>query len=83
MSVIPPRRLEHDLNVGDRIQVRQDSRPPLALAGHVGMVVEVFRLPRDSCMVRLLGDPDRQREWFFYSDEVVINNPEVVATEEI
>jgi hypothetical protein len=74
VSTIQARRSARDLNVGDRIQVRQGSRPLPALVGHVGMVVEVFRLPRDSCMVRIAGDPDRQREWFFYRDEVVINN---------
>jgi hypothetical protein len=74
MSTIQPSGAARDLNVGDRIQIQQGSRPLPALVGHVGMVVEVFRLPRDSCMVRIAGDPDRQREWFFYRDEVVISN---------
>jgi len=37
----------------------------------VGTVVEVFRVPLDSCMVRLDGD---QREWFFYRDEFAISD---------
>jgi hypothetical protein len=35
-------------------------------------VVEIFRVPRDSCLVHLDGDRDRQREWFCYHDEVAL-----------
>ena len=65
---------EHDLDVGDRVQIRPNPRLLPALVGQVGTVVEVFRVPRDSCMVRIAGDPNRQREWFFYRDEVVVDN---------
>jgi hypothetical protein len=43
--------------------------------GRAGTVVEVFRVPRDSCLVRIDGDPNRQREWFLYRDEVAISSP--------
>jgi hypothetical protein len=62
------------LDVGDRVRVRQGRWLIPAVVGQVGTVVEVFRLPRDSCMVRIEGDPNRQREWFFYRDEVVTDD---------
>jgi hypothetical protein len=62
------------LDVGDRVRVRQGRWLIPAFVGQVGTVVEVFRLPRDSCMVRIEGDPNRQREWFFYRDEVVTDD---------
>jgi len=56
---------------GDRVRTRQGSKPLRSeLVGRAGTVVEVFRVPRDSCLVRIDGDPNRQREWFFYRDEV-------------
>lgn len=69
---MPPARV---LAGGERIRIRQGSRPlrPEFL-GQEGTVVEVFRVPRDSCLVRIDGDPDRQREWFFYRDEVVASD---------
>ena len=60
---------------GDRVQIRQGSKPLRPeLVGRAGTVVEVFRVPRDSCLVRIDGDPSRRREWFFYQDEVVISD---------
>jgi hypothetical protein len=64
-----------DLNGGDRIRIRSGDRTLLpALVGHVGTIVEVFRVPQGSCLVRIDGDPDRAREWFFYRDEIVIGD---------
>ena len=60
---------------GDRVRIQQGQRPLPALVGRVGTVVEVFRMPLDSCLVRLDGDSDQQREWFFYDDEVVTSDP--------
>lgn len=56
--------------VGDRVIIRQGRQPITELLGQVGTVVEVFRVPRDSCLVRFDNDPERQREWFFYHDEI-------------
>jgi hypothetical protein len=38
----------------------------------VATIVEVFRVPQGSCLVRIDGDLDRWREWFLYCDEIVI-----------
>lgn len=73
-SGIPPQPAERERAVGDRIAIRQGRRPLRELLGQVGTVVEVFRVPRDSCLVRIDGDPDRQREWFCYHDEVATSN---------
>jgi hypothetical protein len=69
MSEIPSQPPAHDLDIGDRIRIRQGHWPLLALVGQIGTVLEVFRAPLGSCLVRIDGDPDR-REWFFYRDEV-------------
>lgn len=61
---------ERELNVGERIQIQQGRRLIPELLGEVGTVVEVFRVPR-SCLVRIDADQNRQREWFFYRDEIV------------
>jgi len=61
---------ERDLDSGDRIHIRQGKRSIPELIGHSGTIVEVFRAPRGSCLVRIDSDPDRQREWFLYRDEV-------------
>jgi hypothetical protein len=58
--------------VGDRITIRQGRRSIPALLNRTGTIVEIFRVPRDSCLVRLDGDTDRQREWFCYHDEVAL-----------
>ena len=64
-----------ELDGGDRVLIRQGSKPLLPeILGRAGTVVEVFRVPRDSCLVRIDGDPQHQREWFFYRDEVVISD---------
>ncbi len=65
---------ECGLDGGDRVQICQGWRPISGLLGRMGTVVEVFRVPRDSCLVRIDGDPNRRREWFFYRDEVVISD---------
>jgi hypothetical protein len=61
--------------VGDRIIIRQGRRSLPALLGQIGTVVEIFRAPRDSCLVRIDRDGNRQREWFCYHDEVALYNP--------
>ena len=62
-----------DLNGGDRVRIRPGGRSQLVeLVGQVGTIVEVFRVPQGSCLVRIDGDPDRVREWFLYRDEIVI-----------
>lgn len=66
---LPP--VERELVVGDRIIIRQGRRSFPELLNRTGTIVEIFRVPRDSCLVRLDGDTDRQREWFCYHDEVV------------
>ena len=63
--------IERELVVGDRIIIRQGRRSLPALLNRTGTIVEIFCVPRDSCLVRLDGDTDRQREWFCYHDEVV------------
>ena len=58
--------------VGDRVIIRQGRRPIPMLVNQIGTVVEIFRAPRDSCLVRIDGDPDAQREWFCYHDEIAL-----------
>lgn len=70
MSEIIPPPAERDINNGDRIRIRQGQRAIPDLLGHIGTIVEVFRAPLGSCMVRIDNDPDHQRAWFFYSDEI-------------
>ena len=71
MSHIPSPFVKRDLDSGDRIRIHAGQRPIPQLVGHVGTVVEVFRLPVGSCLVLIDGDLDR-REWFFYQDEVAL-----------
>ena len=61
-----------DLQIGDRIYIRQGSRSISKFVGLAGMIVEIFRLPEGSCMVRIDGDLNNQREWFFYRDEIAL-----------
>lgn len=74
MNGITRQLLERDLDSGDRIHIRQGTRPIPDLVGQVGTIVEVFRVPQGSCLVRIDGDPNRQREWFLYRDEIVISD---------
>ncbi len=60
--------------VGDRIIIRQGRRSLPTLLGQIGTVVEIFRAPRDSCLVHMDGDTNRQQEWFCYHDEVALYN---------
>jgi hypothetical protein len=71
MSQISPAQ-ERDLDSGDRIHIRQGKRSIPDLIGQSGTIVEVFRVPRGSCLVRIDSDPDREREWYLYRDEVTI-----------
>jgi hypothetical protein len=72
MSEIAPQQAEYDINNGDRVRIQQGQRSIPGLIGHIGTIIEVFRAPLDSCMVRIENDPDRQREWFLYRDEIAI-----------
>jgi hypothetical protein len=72
MSQVPLQTPEHELNNGDRISIRQGERPISHLVGHSGTIVEVFRVPRGSCLVLIDGDLNR-REWFFYRDEIALD----------
>jgi hypothetical protein len=75
MGEATPQPEERAIDGGDRVHIRQGGKRLLpALVGREGTVVEVFRVPRDSCLVRIDGDPNRRREWFFYRDEVAIND---------
>jgi hypothetical protein len=71
MSQVPSAPARRDLASGDRIRIRQGERPLSELVGHIGTVVETFRLPAGSCLVLIDGDLDR-REWFFYHDEIAL-----------
>lgn len=62
------------LDIGDRIYVRQGRKSISVLVNQYGTVVEVFRVPQGSCLVRIDGDLDLHREWFLYRDEVVISD---------
>ena len=73
-AVIPQPQLR-DLNGGDRIRIQPGGRPLLPeLVGQLGTIVEVFRVPQGSCLVRIDDDADWVREWFFYRDEIVIGD---------
>ena len=75
MGATIPQPQPRDLNGGDRIRIRLGGRSLLPeLVGQVGTIVEVFRAPHGSCLVRIDGDADRVREWFFYRDEIVIGD---------
>lgn len=73
MSEILSEPVERNITNGDRIRIRQGQRAIPDLIGHIGTIVEVFRAPLGSCMVRLDNDPEHQREWFFYPDEIAIS----------
>jgi hypothetical protein len=69
-----PQLPERAIDSGDRVHIQQGGRPIPEFLGRAGTVVEVFRIPLDSCLVRIDGDLNRRREWFFYRDEVVIGD---------
>ena len=71
MGAAIPQPQPRDLDSGERIRIRRGGRPLLPeLVGQMATIVEVFRVPHGSCLVRIDGDPDRQREWFLYRDEI-------------
>ena len=75
MGATIPQPQPRDIDTGERIRIQQGTRPLLPeLVGRVATIVEVFRLPQGSCLVRIDGDPERQREWFLYRDEIVIGD---------
>lgn len=66
---------DRELDGGDRIRIRRGRRSLRPdLVGQVGTIVEVFRVPQGSCLVRVDSDPNHQREWFLYCDEIVLSN---------
>jgi len=70
MSETIPQLPDRDLNNGDRVQIRQGQRSIPDLIGHIGTSMEVFRVPLGSCIVLIDNDPEHQREWFLYRDEI-------------
>jgi hypothetical protein len=72
MSEATPQPPARDLVIGDRIRIQQGLWPIPAFLGQLGTVVEIFRLPLESCRVRV--DGDLGRDWFFYRDEVVVSD---------
>jgi len=75
MGAVIPQPQPRDLNGGDRVRIRPGGRSLLPdLVGQAGTIVEVFRVPHGSCLVRMDGDPDRVRKWFLYRDEIVIDD---------
>jgi hypothetical protein len=73
MDATIPQPQPRDFNGGDRIRIQRGRRPLVPeLVGQMGTIVEVFRVPQGSCLVRIDGDADREREWFLYRDEIVI-----------
>jgi hypothetical protein len=70
---------EHTLHIGDRVRIRQDRWPLPGLADQVGTVVQLIDVPRDCCLVRLDGDTDASRVWFFYGAEVLPGNARVAG----
>jgi hypothetical protein len=65
---------EQNIHIGDRVRIREDRWPLIGRVDQVGTVVELFRAPRDSCLVRVDGDTKRNREWFFYWAEITISD---------
>lgn len=61
------------LDIGDRISVRPGRQSIAVIKNQQGTVVEVFRVPQGSCLVRIDGDLNLHRAWFLYRDEVVIS----------
>lgn len=61
---------QRELAIGDRIRVQHDPRGIPNLLGQVGTIVEIFRVPFNSCMVQIDGDPNRERSWLLYRDEI-------------
>ncbi|KPV52706.1 hypothetical protein SE17_13895 [Kouleothrix aurantiaca] len=58
--------------IGDRVVIQQGRRTIPAFLGQIGTVVQLFRVPRDSCLVRVDGDRAGQPELFCYHDEVAL-----------
>ena len=74
MSEITPQLPARAIDNGDRVRIQQSGNRLLPdLVGRAGTVVEVFRVPLNSCLVRIDGDQNRDREWYFYHDEVVLS----------
>ncbi len=65
---------EQTLRVGDRVRIRRDRWPLPGLADQVGTVVQLINVPRDCCLVRVDGDTESSRVWFFYCSEVLAGN---------
>jgi hypothetical protein len=62
---------EHTLHVGDRVRIRRDRWPLQGSGDQIGTVVRLISVPRDCCLVRVDGDTETGRVWFFYRSEVL------------
>ena len=81
MNAAIPQLQPRDLNSGDRIRIQLGGRPLLPeLVGELGTIVEVFRVPQGSCLIRIDGDADWVREWFFYRDEIAFGDTTVLPS---
>lgn len=72
MSLPSARYYDREIEVGEHVSITQGKYAMPRLVGQTGIVVEVFRLPWESCLVRLDSDHNLQREWFFYRDEITL-----------
>lgn len=64
---------QRDLENGDRVRIQQGIRAIPNLLGQVGTIVEIFRAPRESCLVQIDGDANKLRTWFVYRDEIAFS----------
>jgi hypothetical protein len=70
---------EQALQVGDRVRIRPDRRPLPGVPDQAGLVVKVIAMPRDSYLVRVDGDTERGRVWFFYRAEIAVEEDELLG----
>lgn len=62
---------ERTLRIGDHVRIRKDRWPLPGLVDQGGTVVRLISVPRDCCLVRVDGDTDDSRVWFFYHSEIL------------
>jgi hypothetical protein len=71
-SLQAPQPTKREPAIGDRVVIRQGRRASSTFVGQTGTVIEIFRVPRDSCVVCIDGDGAGQPGLFCYHDEVVL-----------